>query len=93
MNSKLMSYEELVEELKELEGLQKIVKDMSKDPNISMKTRKRFQKYVNKSKDEINLLLSAIHHAKEARKLYEYKRLYESEKLRGLCTDNYVEGE
>lgn len=93
MNNKLMSYEELIRELKHLEGLQRIDKGISKDNGMSMKTRKRFQKIVEKNKKEINLVLTAIYHAKQARKFYEYKRIYESEKLRGLCTDNYVEGE
>lgn len=93
MNSKLMSYEELVERLKVLELLQKGYKKIYRSNKGDMSFRIKMQKKSNELKKEINLLLSAIHHAKEARKLYEYKRLYESEKLRGLCTDNYVEGE
>ena len=93
MNSKLMSYEELVEKLKGLEVLQTTHKKTYQNGKYGSSIRSNSQRRSHELKQEINLVLSAIHHAKEARKLYEYKRLYESEKLRGLCTDNYVEGE
>lgn len=93
MNSKLMTYEELVDRLGTLELLQRGYKMVYRSNKGDMSFRSKIQKKSHELKKEINLLLSAIHHAKEARKLYEYKRLYESEKLRGLCTDNYVEGE
>ena len=91
MNSKLLSYEELVEKLKGLEVLQRIHKSVYTDSRISLKTRKLHQRKAMELKQKINMILTAIHHAKEARRLYEYKRLHDSEKIRGLCTDNYLE--
>lgn len=77
MNSKLMSYEELVERLKELETEQRRAKRHYQIKGF-YPHRSGYQAYSNKIKKEINLILNAIHHAKEARKLYEYKRIYDT---------------
>lgn len=80
MNSKLMSYEELVEKLKGLEVKQRWNKVLRKHAPIlkGSKAQREHQKDVSQTKKEINILLSAIHYAKEARKLYEYKRIYDT---------------
>lgn len=93
MNNKLLSYEELVEKLKGLEVKQRWNKILRKHAPIlkNSKLQREHQKDVSQTKKEINLILTAIHHVKEARKLYEYKRLHDSEKIRGMCTDNYLE--
>lgn len=91
MNKELLSYEELVEKLKGLEVLQSMHKKIYTTGGYDYKKRARHQSRAMELKKEINLVLSAINHAKEARKLYEYKRLHDSEKIRGLCTDNYLE--
>ena len=84
MNNKLLSYEELKKELKHLEEKQKRYKSYTKWVKIPS-----HYKYVIRGKEKINYILSAIHHAKQARKLYEYKRLYDTNRMRGLCTENY----
>lgn len=91
MNNKLLSYSELVDKLKEYEELQKHNKNI-RDTHCHWSVRAKFQKYVKKTKDKINMLHTAISHAKEARHLYEYKRRYEGEVLRGNCTANYISG-
>jgi hypothetical protein len=74
MNSKLMSYEELVEKLKGLEVLQSVHKKTYSNGKYGSSIRSNSQRRSHELKQEINLVLSAIHHAKYARKFYEYKR-------------------
>ena len=95
MNKKILSHDELVKRLKEYEDLQRHNKNI-RDTHCHWSVRAKFQKYVKETKDEINMLLTALYHAKEARNLYEYKRIYESnfdEPIRGMCTENYIEPE
>lgn len=105
MNKKILSHDELVKRLKEYEDLQRHNKNI-RDTHCHWSVRAKFQKYVKETKDEINMLLTALYHAKEARNLYEYKRRYTSlkdsnmhgdyffeESIRGLCTENYLEPE
>jgi|14BtaG_2_1085337.scaffolds.fasta_scaffold104856_2 hypothetical protein len=92
MNNKILSYEELKYMLKSLEVLQKLHKDIYNDGAYSIKRRARHQQRAMELKKEINLLLTAIHHAKQARKLYDYKRLHDQEVIRGSCTANYISG-
>lgn len=95
MNNKILSYEDLKEKLKMLEIRQRYNKALRKHCRIlknNSKTESKHQKDVSRTKREINLLLTAIHYAKEARKLYEYKRLYEEHVLRANFTAYYVGG-
>lgn len=90
MNNKLLSYEELKKELKSLEALQKLHKRLYRCKAFGNGlVAARSQRRSSELKKEINLILTAIAHAKEARRLYEYKRLYNNaDTIRGICTDN-----
>ena len=79
MNNKLLSYENLKELLKHIEIQQRLNKKIYSRKNCDTKLQSRYQKLANESRIAINVILSAIHHAKQARKLYEYKRLHENE--------------
>lgn len=88
MNNKLLSYDELKEELKALEALQSMHKRIYNNGSYGYKMRAQHQARAMQLKFEINTILSAIYHAKEARKLYEYKRLYDSMEMRGVEDSN-----
>lgn len=92
MNNKLLSYDELVYKLKELEDLQRHNKNI-RDTHSHWSVRAKFQKYVKETREEINMMLTAIHHAKEARNLYEFKKRYESLKDSNLIGDNFFKWE
>lgn len=85
MNSKLLSYSDLKEELKYLEKTQTWYK-LERKTHKYLKHRK-YQKKVHENKIKINIILSAIHHAKDSRKFYNYKKLYEKEKMKDWYWD------
>ena len=60
MNNKLLSYEELVNKLKELEDLQRHNKSI-RDTHSHWSVRAKFQKYVKETREEINMMLTAIY--------------------------------
>ena len=86
MNNKLLSYEELKRHFNALSKQQRVDKKTIASSNTSSQLRSVLQSIVSTRASIINVYLSAINHAKEARKLYEYKRV--ADKLRGQCTEN-----
>lgn len=74
MNSKILSYEELKKHFDQLSRVQRIDKKTIAKSSTSNDLRSVLQTIVSTRKSIINVYLSAIHHAKEARRLYEFKR-------------------
>ena len=70
MNNKLISYEDAVKQLKDLEVLQRYAKIAKRSFLVLGKDESKSAKKVHQNKLEINKLLTIIHLHKETRKMY-----------------------
>jgi len=78
MNNKLLSYDEAVKRLKDLESSQKFYKRILTKDKRPNELRALYQSQLILRKDKINTLLSLIDAHKRARKLYEEARYYKA---------------
>ncbi len=76
MNNKLMSYEDAVKNLKELEKDQRIAKDRRKCFSVFDIEESDVMKVVDINRRRINVILTIIHLHKQSRKLWAEKRKY-----------------
>jgi len=83
MNKKLLSYEDAVEELKELEVGQRYAKMFKRRFKMLGKDESEAAKNVHLNKDKINKLLTIIHLHKENRKMWYQLNKKESSEAQG----------
>lgn len=76
MNNKLMSYEEAVKELKELEIYQRTAKDRKKCFSLFDLEESDVMKVVDINRRRINEILTIIHLHKQSRKLWAEKEYW-----------------